>query len=213
MQQSPTFAHELKLWQQGYQHVAGVDEVGRGALAGPVVAGAVILPPHAELAGIWTQVRDSKQLTATARVALAPQIMAAAVAWAVGSTSAEEIDRIGIAAGTRQAMVQAIIQLHPQPDHLLIDWVRLPQINIAQSSFIKADQQSVTVAAASILAKVYRDQVLIDLADEYPSYGFAQHKGYGTRAHLAALTAHGPCLIHRHSFAPLAQSPTLFTER
>ena len=201
----PTFARESQLWQAGFVRVAGVDEAGRGALAGPVVAAAVIVPAHAPLTGIWASVYDSKLLTPQSRSALEGEIQQAALAWGIGSSSAASIDQIGIAAATRQAMQAAIAALHPLPDHLLIDWVRLPQIDLPQASYSKADRDIVAVAAASILAKVYRDRLLTQLHEVYPHYGFAQHKGYGAPAHLAALVAHGPCPEHRHSFAPLAQ--------
>ena len=200
---SPTFEEEARLWQAGYRAVAGIDEVGRGALAGPVVAAAVIVPPAAPLAGIWAAVRDSKLLSATQRSALAVEIQAAALAWGVGETPAVEIDAMGIAPATRKAMGAATAALSVTPDYLLIDWVKLPAVMIPQASFIKADQRIVAVAAASILAKVYRDNLLIALHDQYPAYGFAQHKGYGTQAHLAALAAAGPCPEHRHTFAPI----------
>lgn len=205
----PTFTQELGLWQAGYRSVAGIDEAGRGALAGPVVAAAVIVPCQAPLAGIWSEVSDSKVLSAAVRRQLAPQLQAAAIAWGIGAVAAAQIDQIGIGAATRLAMRQAVAALIPQPDYLLLDWVRLPQLNIAQQSFTKADRDIVSVAAASILAKVYRDAVMDELHAVYPSYGFDQHKGYGTAAHLAALQNHGPCTEHRHSFAPLAGQPAL----
>lgn len=199
----PTFEEEVRLWQAGYRAVAGIDEVGRGALAGPVVAAAVIVPPAAPLDGIWGAVRDSKLLSATQRAALAVEIQAAALAWGIGETAAAEIDAIGIAPATRKAMRAAMAALSVTPDYLLIDWVKLPTVMIPQASFIKADQRIVSVAAASILAKVYRDNLLIALHEQYPAYGFAQHKGYGTQTHLAALAATGSCPEHRHTFAPI----------
>lgn len=210
---NPTFAEETRLWQAGYRAVAGIDEVGRGALAGPVVAAAVIVPPLAPLDGIWAAVRDSKLLSAAQRSALAVEIQAAALAWGVGETAAAEIDASGIAPATRKAMGAATAALSVTPDYLLIDWVKLPAVMIQQASFIKADQRIVSVAAASILAKVYRDQLLIALHDHYPAYGFAQHKGYGTRTHLAAITAAGPCPEHRHTFAPIRCQATCFAEK
>lgn len=208
----PTFADELRLWQAGYRAIAGIDEAGRGALAGPVVAAAVIVPPWASLTDIWAEVRDSKLLTAAQRHALVPEIHAAALAWGIGATAATAIDQVGIAAATRQAMLAAIQALAVAPDYLLIDWVKLPEAALRQESLIKADQRIVAVAAASILAKVYRDELLIALHEDYPTYGFAQHKGYGTQAHLAALTAYGPCPEHRHCFAPIAQQALRLAE-
>lgn len=206
----PTLQQEKRLWQLGYRHIAGIDEAGRGALAGPVVAAAVIVPPHSEQTGVWAQAADSKLLTPAVRTALAAEIRAAALAWGIGAVSALTIDQIGIAPATRQAMAQAVAALATPPDYLLIDWVKLPTVNVPQESFTKADRHIVAVAAASILAKTYRDQVLIDLQATYPLYGFDQHKGYGTAAHLAAITRHGPCAEHRHTFAPIAQTATLF---
>jgi ribonuclease HII len=206
----PTLAHETRLWRAGWHYIAGIDEVGRGALAGPVVAAAVIVPPQALLSGIWALVGDSKGLSPAQRTRLAPQIQAAALAWSIGITPATTIDQIGIAAATRQAMQQAVTALHPAPNYLLLDWVKLPQVNLAQESFIKADRDIVSVAAASILAKVARDQFMVALHDRYPIYGFKQHKGYGTAAHLTALQQHGPCAEHRHTFAPLARPLSLF---
>lgn len=212
VEREPTLAHELSLWQQGYCHIAGIDEAGRGALAGPVVAAAVILPRLDARAKLWTQVRDSKQLRPQQRASLAQRIQEAALHWAVGSAPPATIDRINIAAATRQAMAQAIHQLQPPPDALLIDWVRLPQVNIHQQSMPKADAHIVSVAAASILAKVHRDNLMVALDQRYPAYGFARHKGYGTAAHLRAITHHGPCVEHRMTFAPIAQRQTLFDE-
>lgn len=207
----PTLQQENRLWQMGYTHIAGIDEAGRGALAGPVVAAAVIVPAHSEQEGIWAQVADSKLLTPTVRMALATEIRTAAVAWAVGTVSALIIDQIGIAAATRQAMAQAVTALTTPPDYLLIDWVKLATINIPQASFTKADRHIVSVAAASILAKTHRDQLLVELQNSYPLYGFGRHKGYGTAAHLAAITRYGPCAEHRHTFAPIAHTATLFS--
>jgi ribonuclease HII len=204
---APTFEHELRLWAAGARGVAGVDEAGRGALAGPVVAAAVMVDPLRCELPLWGELRDSKLLTPAQREALAPQIAAAAGCWGVGVVAAAEIDRIGIAPATRRAMQLAIAALAPQPDYLLIDWVRLPHVNIAQYACAKADQIMVSVAAASILAKVHRDALMVALDGEHPAYGFAQHKGYGAPAHLRALAAHGPCAAHRHSFAPLAGAP------
>lgn len=209
---APTFEHEYRLWGSGCHSVAGLDEAGRGALAGPVVAAAVVIDPASAHLPLWGELRDSKLLSPRQRTLLAPQIQVAALCWAVGAASAQEIDRIGIAAATRQAMQAALGNLASQPQHLLIDWVRLPQVNIAQFSCAKADQLIVSVAAASILAKVHRDALMAALDPVYPLYGFAGHKGYGAPAHLAALAAHGPCPEHRHSFAPLAGTHDLFTE-
>ena len=203
----PTLENERRLWNDGYFCVAGIDEAGRGALAGPVTAAAVVVAPHQCDDDVWAAVRDSKLLSPHRRAQLAPVIEAAALAWAVGWSAAAEIDRIGIAAATRQAMLAAIRALPLRPDYLLIDWVKLPAAGIAQHSQPKADSVIVSVAAASILAKVYRDRHMLALDAEYPSYGFARHKGYGAATHLTAIRTHGPCAVHRHSFAPLATPP------
>jgi ribonuclease HII len=202
---SPTLDEEARLWAAGYERVAGVDEVGRGALAGPVVAAAVIIPPFTTLSGVWAEVRDSKLLRPTARLALVEPIQQAASAWGIGMVGAPLIDEVGIAAATRQAMMQAIAALCVPPDFLLIDWVKLPESGIPQLCTPKADQKMASVAAASILAKVTRDQLLEGVGGAHPRYGFGEHKGYGTAQHLAALAEHGPCPEHRRSFAPLAQ--------
>jgi ribonuclease HII len=205
----PTLEYERRLWCEGYCCVAGIDEAGRGALAGPVTAAAVVVAPHQCDAAVWSAVRDSKLLSPRQRAQLAPAIEAAALAWAVGWSTAAEIDRSGIAPATRQAMLAAIRALPVRPDYLLIDWVKLPAAGIPQHSQPKADSEIVSVAAASILAKVYRDRHMLALDVEFPSYGFARHKGYGAATHLAAIRTHGPCRVHRRSFAPLA-TPTLF---
>ena len=210
MADQPTLEAERALWAQGLRRVAGLDEAGRGALAGPVVAAAVIAPPADCAEGVWTQVRDSKLLSPQRREALVEAIHAAAVAWGVGIVPAPVIDRDGIAAATRQAMREAVAALGEPPDHLLIDWVRLPSLNIPQTSIAKADRHMISVAAASILAKVTRDRLMVAADAVHPGYGFAGHKGYGTRQHLAQLAAQGPCPEHRRSFAPLARQHTLF---
>jgi ribonuclease HII len=206
----PTLNTEHRLWQTGYGWVAGVDEVGRGALAGPVVAAALMLPAGAPLAGVWSEVGDSKLISPARRIALVPRIQEAALCWGIGAVEAAVIDAVGIATATRQAMMAAVEALAPRPDFLLLDWVRLPQLNIAQESRVRADQEIVSVAAASILAKVHRDALMVALHERYPAYGFAANKGYGTAAHLAALKQHGPCCEHRHSFAPVARPATRF---
>jgi ribonuclease HII len=206
---SPTLDEESRLWAAGFGRVAGVDEAGRGALAGPVVAAAVIVPPSSSPAEIWAEVRDSKLLRPAARLALVEPIQQAALAWGVGIVPAAIIDQVGISAATRQAMLQALGALCVSPDYLLIDWVKLPQAGLPQLCVPKADQKMASVAAASILAKVTRDRLLKAVGESYPLYGFGTHKGYGTAQHLAALNVHGPCPEHRHTFAPIARPATL----
>ena len=201
----PTLAWEQQLWAGGCRAVAGVDEAGRGALAGPVVAAAVIIAPEQATASVWQRVRDSKLLTPRQRELLAVEVRAAALAWGVGCAAAAVIDQIGIAAATRQAMAAAIQALTVRPDYLLIDWVRLPAVNIPQTSRAKADRTMASVAAASILAKVQRDRWMVELDCQYPLFGFAAHKGYGAATHLAAVAQHGPCPEHRRSFCSLCR--------
>lgn len=210
MVEAPSFEQETRLWNKGYARIAGLDEAGRGALAGPVVAGAVIIAPDAMQAECWCHVRDSKLLSQAQREALFEPIQATALAWGIGAVGAAAIDIIGIAAATRTAMQQAIANLAVRPDYLLIDWVKLPLVNLPQSSTSKADRRIVSVAAASILAKVYRDHLMCGLSAIYPNYGFADHKGYGAPAHLAALAQYGPCPEHRHSFSPISHAAGLF---
>lgn len=211
--QRPTLLQETALWQAGYRFIAGVDEVGRGALAGPVVAAAVIVPAQTQLTGVWDQVRDSKLLTSAVRTRLARAIQAEAVASGVGMIAPSVIDAIGIAAAVRLAMEHAIDALAPKPDFLLIDWMKLPMISIPQISPSKADRDMVAVAAASILAKVQRDAFMSALHVGHPHYAFAHNKGYGTAAHLTALNMCGPCPAHRFSFAPVARSTTASSGR
>ncbi|MCC6455074.1 MAG: ribonuclease HII [Caldilineaceae bacterium] len=206
---SPTLDEESRLWAAGYCRVAGIDEAGRGALAGPVVAAAVIIPAAASLTGVWAEVRDSKLLRPAARSALVEPIQQAALAWGVGVVPAAVIDQVGIATATRQAMLQALGALSLPPDYLLIDWVKLPQAGLPQLCVPKADQKMASVAAASVLAKVTRDRLLEAVGESYPRYGFGAHKGYGTAQHLAALNMHGPCPEHRHTFAPVARPAAL----
>ena len=204
----PTLDHELQLIQSGHALVAGIDEAGRGAWAGPVVAAAVILD-LAEVSHL-TEVNDSKQLSARQRDKLYQIVIDHCVAYGVGQGSVEEIDTIGILPATRLAMARAVAALNPQPDALIIDAVRLPQVNKPQAVFNFADSISLSVAAASILAKVTRDRLMIQSDTQYPAYQFARHKGYGTQIHQAALQSVGPCEIHRTSYKPIA---ALLTDR
>jgi ribonuclease HII len=190
---------------EGHQLIAGIDEAGRGAWAGPVVAGAVILPLAVpEHLAQLAEVNDSKQVTARQRERFYELIATYALAWGVGVVPAEVIDAEGIMAATRQAMGLAVAQLSPAPTYLLLDGrVRLTAVNLPQESIIRGDSLSLSIAAASIMAKVTRDHLMVALDGEYPGYGLGQHKGYGTAVHLHALQTHGPTPMHRYSFAPL----------
>ena len=200
--QKPSFAEERDLNARGYRFIAGVDEVGRGALMGPVVAAAVILPVN--LKGRWrSKVRDSKQLSPPVRESLYKYITEKAVATAIGAVSPEEIDRIGIAKATRLAMKAAVEQLVPEPQYLLIDYFRLSEVNIPQKGITFGDSLCFSIACASIIAKVYRDKMVSEMDEIYPGYRFARHKGYGTREHIARLQTQGPCPAHRRSFKPV----------
>jgi ribonuclease HII len=199
----PTLEWELNLWRQGYRLVAGLDEVGRGAWAGPVYAAAVVFPPdrpdlETDLAGV----RDSKQLTAAQRTRLVEPIRASALAVGVGHASCEDVDRFGIVRASFMAMRAALDSLDLRPDYLLIDAFRLPDTLVPQQGIIKGDCCSLSIAAASIVAKVTRDRVLDELDGQYPGYGFAHNKGYGTAAHREALAELGLCSIHRKSWRP-----------
>jgi ribonuclease HII len=197
----PGLQEERRLWRAGLGNVAGIDEAGRGAWAGPVVAAAVILPHRTSLA---RQVRDSKLLSPAQREALYPAICEKAIAWGVGQASHTEIDALGIAPATRLAMVRAVQALPLAPDALLIDAVRLPDLPVHQRVLYHADTLCSTVAAASILAKVTRDRLMVELDAEYPGYMLAQHKGYGTKAHQQALASLGVSAIHRRTYRPVA---------
>lgn len=204
----------MALLQQGYCFVAGVDEAGRGCLAGPVVAAAVILPlPLSEdTLACFAGVRDSKQLPPQARDSLYDTIMQHALAVGVGTGSVELIDEQNILQATKHAMREALTRLSLPPQALLIDAVRLPTIPLPQRSIIKGDALCLSIAAASIIAKVSRDRMMLTLHEQYPLYGFSQHKGYGTELHLAALKQHGPCPIHRKSFSPVREQLGLFPD-
>ena len=203
---SPDLSFELPLWQAGVLHLAGLDEAGRGAWAGPVSAGAVILPQDGQDVDLCARlkgVRDSKQMTPRQRRAWAINIRRIALAWGVGFASQAEIDALGILPATRLAMQRALAQLALPPQHLLVDAVRLPAVPMPQTVLIKGDVHCLSIAAASVLAKTARDELLVAWEQEYPGYGFARHKGYGTAAHRQALQLKGPCPLHRFSFAPI----------
>jgi ribonuclease HII len=197
----PTLTEELRAWRAGYRVVAGVDEAGRGPLAGPVVAAAVVLDPENGRPW-WSEVRDSKQLTARRRERLADVIRAEA-AHGIGVASSEEVDALGIVAATRLAMTRAIGALPDKPSYLLLDALKLPDLDVAQRSLIRGDALCPSIAAASIVAKVERDGMMAAFDARWPAYGFARNKGYGTPEHLRALAERGACPIHRRSFAPV----------
>ena len=187
---------EDSFYAQGYQVICGVDEAGRGPLAGPVCAAAVILPKHLEIPGLT----DSKKLTDKKRRELFPLIQEQAVAYGIGLASQEEIDEINILQATFLAMERALSQLNVRPDMVLIDGNREREFGVPVQTVIKGDSLSANIAAASILAKVTRDNLMMELAQQYPQYGFEIHKGYGTKAHYEALRQHGASPIHRRSF-------------
>ncbi len=198
----PTLTEELRAWRAGYRVVAGVDEAGRGPLAGPVVAAAVVLDPENGRPW-WSEVRDSKRLTARRRERLA-EVIRAEAPHGIGVATSEEIDGLGIVAATRLAMTRAIAALPEKPSYLLLDAMKLPGLDAVQRSLIRGDALCPSIAAASIVAKVERDRMMAAFDTEWPTYGFARNKGYGTREHLRALAEHGACPIHRRSFAPVA---------
>lgn len=197
---NPDLSFENELWEQGRFPVAGLDEAGRGALVGPVAAAAVVLPADPRLAEALLGVRDSKQMTPSDREYWAVRIKVEALAWGVGYAWPAEIDALGIVPATRLAMVRALEHLLTSPRHLLIDFLSLPECALPQTALVKGDARSLSIAAASVLAKTARDALLCALDLQYPGYGFAGHKGYATRAHYAALERLGPCAQHRFSF-------------
>jgi len=209
------FEFERVLWRQNVARVAGVDEAGRGPLAGPVVAAAAILPPRwaetglpAELAGL----NDSKQLTESQREKFFAFLTACAeIEFGIAEVSAAVIDEINILQATHRAMNDALGKLNPLPPHALVDGRPVKTLRVPQTAIVKGDARSYSIAAASVLAKVTRDRLMLEYAAQFPEYGFAGHKGYGTAKHLAAIAQHGACPIHRKTFAPLKPAaPKLF---
>lgn len=190
---------EKELWREGFLYIAGVDEVGRGPLAGPVMAAACILPARFNLPGL----NDSKKLSESKREKLFEQIKSQALGYAIGSAEPAEIDVLNILEATKLAMKRAVEGLNRRPQFLLIDALELPLVKIPQKGIIKGDELSASIAAASIMAKVTRDRWMIELHKIYPEYGFDRNKGYGTKEHMEALNAYGPCPIHRQSFSPV----------
>jgi len=197
----PTLKYEKDLWQSGFSHIAGFDEAGRGALAGPVAVAAVILPPNPRL--IWTLsgVRDSKQMTPSQRETWAVRIKSVAMAWRVDFASVDEIDQLGIARGARLAAARALDNLIVTPEYLLLDFrLGLPESPLPQTALVKGDQLSLSIAAASVLAKTTRDALMCELDVQYTGYGLRKNKGYGTQAHRSALIRLGYSAVHRKSF-------------
>lgn len=206
MPSNPTFAYEQQYWQHGLTLVAGVDEVGMGALAGPVVAAAVIFDRAAEL-GIKNQelrIRDSKTLSAKQREQANVWIQENALAWSIGEATVAEITTLNIRGAAHLAMQRAVAGLTTAPEVLLIDGNAIPKnLPAAAECIVKGDSKSWSIAAASILAKVHRDTIMTKLDEEFPHFGFAGHKGYGSAAHLAAIRERGPCIHHRPAYAPI----------
>lgn len=205
----PTDFFETEARRCGYRRVAGLDEAGRGPLAGPVVAAAVILPRRCLFEGL----NDSKQVAQPERDRLYEEIGRRAIGVGIGVASEREIDAMNILEATRLAMVRAIQALASSPDFLLLDAVTLPSVRVPQRAIIKGDGLSVSIAAASIIAKVTRDRLMQDYHRQYPQYNFLAHKGYPTSEHLRLLAAHGPCEIHRRTFRPVLQIHTDDTRR
>jgi ribonuclease HII len=197
---------EKSLYKQGYQYVAGIDEVGRGPLAGPVVAAAVIMPQKIRGSEWVDQVKDSKLLSSAQRERLYNRIVKISLSFGIGIISSQVIDTQGIAKATRLAMKQAVEQCNPSPVYLLIDYIKLPEVSLPQKGVVNGDSICFSIACASILAKVTRDRIMVELDKEYPGYGMARHKGYGTKEHLDSLTRLGPCFIHRRSFQPIKET-------
>lgn len=200
---APDFHFEEQIWSQGYRYIVGVDEAGRGALAGPVAAAALIFTPEPRLSEQLIGVRDSKEMNPNSRAEWAVRLQEIALDFGVGYAEAGEIDSIGIAPATKLAVRRALGKLQYQVQHILIDYIKLPGIACPVTSIVKGDARSLSIAAASIMAKHSRDEVMREFEEVYPGYGFAKHKGYGTRTHFAALSQHGPTPIHRRSFKPL----------
>ena len=207
----PNLDFEINLWHRGVRIVAGVDEAGRGALAGPVAAGAVVLP--AEFIDLYNHlegVQDSKVMNPTDREHWAEEIKAVAIAWSVGFASVAEIDKIGILPATQLAAGRAIQSLHCVVEHILVDYINLPDVALPQTPLVKGDARSLSIAAASILAKTTRDALLVELDETFPGYLFAKNKGYGTPEHRQAIDRLGPCDQHRKTFSPVSDNFSLF---
>lgn len=203
----PTLDFELSIWGVGTKLIAGIDEAGRGPLAGPVSAAAIILPDDPFLCQKYHGVRDSKQMRPADREYWADILMREALSFGTGFASSGEIDTLGIIPATLLAVQRALTSMPIQPQHLLLDYIQLPDVIIPQTPIIKGDARCLSIAAASILAKTARDALMREMEACYPGYGFAKHKGYATREHLTALDRLGPCPIHRYSFSPIRREP------
>jgi ribonuclease HII len=207
------FAYERELWRRGVVLVAGVDEAGRGPLAGPVVAAAVMLPPDWLRSGVPAELEglnDSKQLSIRQRERFYRALTSCSeVRFCVARIEAEHVDELNVLRATHCAMNEAIGRLDPFPQHALVDGARVQSLLCRQTALVKGDARSYSIAAASVLAKVTRDRLMDEYHERWPVYGFAEHKGYGTPQHLAALAKHGPCPIHRRTFAPVKQPELL----
>ncbi len=199
----PDLSFERALWNAGLSAVGGIDEAGRGCLAGPVTAAVVILPNLDRIEDILKGTRDSKQLNPNQRESLRLKVEASARDWSIGWSSQFEIDQLGIVPATRLAMWRAVDQLSLAAEHLLVDYLALPDIPLPQTRLVKGDARSLTIASASILAKTHRDAWMVEKDQYYPGYDFAHNKGYGTAQHREAILSLGPCPLHRRSFAPL----------
>lgn len=202
----PDYSFEISARSQGYRLVAGIDEAGRGPLAGPVSAAAVILPEGLEIEGL----NDSKKLSEKARERIFEEIMSLSeIQWGHSFAEADEIDEINILQATHAVMARAVAKL-PKADYALIDGRPVKGFPLPSEGIVKGDGKSLSIAAASVIAKVMRDRLMVEWDVKYPEYGFAKHKGYGTKIHLDALNTYGPCPLHRRSFAPVAQAARVF---
>lgn len=207
----PTLEFEEALWVKGTRYIAGVDEAGRGALAGPVAAGAVILPSEQpDLADCLHGVRDSKEMSSGEREVWAEAIKGIALAFNVGFATAGEIDRFGIVPATCLAASRAMAGLAHPPEHLLVDYLTLPDAGVGQTPLVKGDARSLSIACASVLAKTERDALLIAMDEDFPGYDLCYNKGYATEAHRLAIKKFGPCEAHRRTFSPVAEYFSLF---
>jgi ribonuclease HII len=199
---APTLEREWALWEKGHEVVAGIDEVGRGPLAGPVIAAAVVfLPGQLPIEGL----RDSKLLTRRQRERLESEVRSHALAWSIGAASVKEIDRLNIRRATALAMRRALTRLPFLPDHVLIDGNPVPELGSPHEAIVKGDRFCQSIAAASVLAKCLRDDLMTSLAKRYPQFSWEKNKGYGTAAHMKALDEFGPTEHHRKTFSPVAQ--------